>query len=132
MPDGPPLVFDTDAIEEALVAHDVDEADVIEGLDAVQVVVTGFGELSVDDLVYEWRTRHHKDPLVHRTPDAYYLDVREHVWSDVVDRSTIESATVVDAVKAVHAAQFSADRGGDAPEGAMVLERQERRPEAEG
>jgi hypothetical protein len=39
----------------------------------------------VDDLVYEWRTQFHEDPLVEQTEEAYYLAVREHVFAEFGD-----------------------------------------------
>ena len=117
-----PPALDADLVTRVAIDEDVEESDLVAGLDAVQATVSGFADLSVDDIVYEWRTRHHKDPLVARTPDAYYLDVREHVWDDVLDRAEATEAALA-AVRAVHAAQFAADRGGPAPDGAMVLDR---------
>jgi hypothetical protein len=58
----------------------------------------------VEDLVYEWRTQFHDDPLVEQTEAAYYLAVREHVFEesgDYLDLNDDELATL----KAVHARQ---------------------------
>lgn len=117
-----PPVFDVDVVDAVSERDDVDRAALESGLVAVQAVVSGFADLSVDDIVYEWRTRHHQDPFVARTPDAYYLAVRDHVWTDVIDRGDVDG-DVVSGVRAVHSAQFEADREGRAPEGAMVLDR---------
>ena len=117
-----PEVFDAEVVARVATAEGVDESVLVAGLAAVQATVSGFADLSVDDIVYEWRTQHHKDPLAGRTPDAYYLDVREHVWDDILDRAD-SSADALAGVRAVHAAQFERDRGEDAPGGAMVLDR---------
>lgn len=117
-----PPALDPDLVTRVASAEGVDEADLVAGLVAVQATVSGFSDLSVDDIVYEWRTQHHQDPLVGRTPDAYYLDVREHAWDDVLDRADATDAELT-AVRAVHVAQFSADRDSEAPDGAMVLDR---------
>lgn len=117
-----PRALDSDVVARVASSEGVEEVDLIAGLVAVQATVSGFADLSVDDIVYEWRTRHHQDPLVGRTPDAYYLDVREHVWDDVLDRADATEGELT-AVRAVHAAQFAIDRDSEAPDGAMVLDR---------
>lgn len=117
-----PPVLDEDIVARVASSEGVEESALVAGLVAVQATVSGFADLSVDDIVYEWRTRHHKDPLVGRTPDAYYLDVREHVWDDVLERADASDPELA-AVRNVHAAQFAADRDVDAPDGAMVLDR---------
>jgi hypothetical protein len=55
----------------------------------------------VDDIVYEWRNQFHMDPLVHRTPAAYVLALRDHVWSEFGDRLDL-SATELDALRSLH------------------------------
>lgn len=117
-----PAAFDSELVARVATAEGVEEAALIAGLSAVQATVSGFTDLSVDDIVYEWRTQHHKDPLVGRTPDVYYLGVREHVWDDILDRANATEAELA-AVRAVHAAQFRSDRDAEAPDGAMVLTR---------
>ncbi|MFB6179508.1 MAG: hypothetical protein ABEI77_07285 [Halorientalis sp.] len=39
----------------------------------------------VEDIVYEWRTQFHEQPVVHQTDDAYYLRLRRHVWDEFAD-----------------------------------------------
>lgn len=117
-----PPALDEEIIAGVASSEGVEESDLVAGLVAVQATVSGFADLSVDDIVYEWRTRHHKDPLVGQTPDAYYLDVREHVWEDVQDRADA-SDRELSAVRDVHRAQFATDKDVDAPDGAMVLDR---------
>lgn len=122
MSEGMVDVFDAEIVSATAAENEVPVSALEEDLDTVQRVVAGFGDLSVDDIVYEWRTRHHRDPLVARTETAYYLDVREHVWDDVLARADVASHTAA-RVRAVHEAQFASDRDEDAPEGAMVLAR---------
>lgn len=118
-----PQSFDPAVIAEVAVARSIDESSLVAGVVAVQDVVAGFSDLSVDDIVYEWRTQHHKDPLVSRTPRTYYLDVREHVWDDIFERADVTGETR-SAIRAVHATQFGVDPGvEDSPAGAMVLDR---------
>lgn len=117
-----PAALDAEIVARIATAEGVEEAKLVAGLATVQATVSGFADLSVDDIVYEWRTQHHKDPLVGRTPDVYYLDVREHVWDDILDRADATDDELA-AVRTVHAAQFSADRDAEAPGGAMVLTR---------
>lgn len=50
------------------------------------------------------------------------LDVREHVWEDVLALGSVDE-TLHAPVRSVHAAQFRATHAGDVPDGAMVLER---------
>lgn len=117
-----PPALDDEIVARVAASEGVEPSELRAGLVAVQATVSGFADLSVDDIVYEWRTRHHKDPLVSRTPDAYYLDVREHVWADVLDRADASERELA-AVREVHAGQFEADRDDEAPDGAMVLDR---------
>lgn len=117
-----PAVFDEPVVTDVAEAESVDVSELVAGLESVQDVVGGFPDLSVDDIVYEWRTQHHQDPLVDSTPDAYYLDVREHVWDDVLERGGVNEEYHA-SVRAVHAAQFGDRYGEDAPAGAMVLAR---------
>ena len=53
----------------------------------------------VDDIVYEWRTQFHQDPLLARTSAAYYLALPDHVWDEFVEdigASEAERAALVD------------------------------------
>ncbi|QLC34415.1 hypothetical protein EFA46_009415 [Halarchaeum sp. CBA1220] len=80
------------------------------------------GVASVDDLVYEWRTAFRDDPLVERTPDAYYLAVPARVWADFAERLDWSDAER-DAVEAVHATTLSNARETDVDGLPMVLGR---------
>lgn len=122
MSEGSVDIFDAEIVSGTATASAVSVSALEEGLHAVQGVVAGFGDLSVDDIVYEWRTRHHRDPLVGRTSSVYYLDVRAHVWDDVLERADLAPDTAA-GVRAVHETQFASDRDEDVPDGAMVLAR---------
>ena len=53
----------------------------------------------VDDIVYEWRTQFHQDPLLARTSAAYYLALPDHVWDEFAEDigvSEAERAALVD------------------------------------
>lgn len=39
----------------------------------------------VEDIVYEWRSYFHRDPLVGRTKAAYYLALPDHVWDEFTE-----------------------------------------------
>lgn len=39
----------------------------------------------VDNIVYEWRNHFHRDPLLARTDESYYLALPEHVWDEFAD-----------------------------------------------
>ncbi|USZ69962.1 hypothetical protein NGM10_16290 (plasmid) [Halorussus salilacus] len=75
-----------------------------------QRLVREFSDLSVADVVYEYRTRFHRDPLVARDGAAYYLSVRSHVWEDFADRLETSEAELA-RLKAVHAEAFRAGVG---------------------
>ena len=85
-----------------------------------QQVVRDYENLSVDGLVYEYRTQFHRDPLVDQDEAAYYLSVRGHVWDEfaaAMDASEAELARL----KKIHAEQFAASVGESADDEAMVL-----------
>lgn len=100
--------MDADALAGLLVRH--------------QELFRGFGERSVADVIYEWRTGLAADPLVARTGTTVYLDAPEHAWADLVGRLDLAGDPGADALRDVHSRQFAADRG-DAPEGAVVVAR---------
>ncbi|MEF8850812.1 MAG: hypothetical protein V5A44_01190 [Haloarculaceae archaeon] len=39
----------------------------------------------VEDIVYEWRSQFHWDPLLARTTGAYYLALPDHVWDEFAE-----------------------------------------------
>jgi hypothetical protein len=87
-----------------------------------QEAVRALPDRSVEDLVYDYRTQFHQDPLVARTETAYYLSVRSHVWAEFgewMDADADELARL----KAIHADQFRAHVGEAADGEAMILTR---------
>lgn len=53
----------------------------------------------VEDIVYEWRSQFHWDPLLARTTDAYYLALPDHVWDEFaesLDATDAERAALVE------------------------------------
>jgi len=84
---------------------------------------------SVEDLVYEWRTRLPYDPLVDRTDAAYYVALLPQVWTEFGEQMGLSGATIT-RLREVHdrqARRLTAEHGtptepydGAAP---MVLSR---------
>jgi hypothetical protein len=88
-----------------------------------QQAVRDLEGVTVDGLVYEYRTQFHRDPLVTQTETAYYLSVRGHVWDEFAERldSSDEELTQL---KEIHKAQFAASVGedeGDAGNGEALI-----------
>lgn len=85
-----------------------------------QRVVREFPDLSVADLVYDYRTQFHEDPLVTRDEAAYYLSVRSHVWDEFADWMELTDDELA-RLKAAHAEQFEARVGRPADREALVF-----------
>lgn len=85
-----------------------------------QEAVRSFEGLSVDGLVYEYRTQFHEDPLVDQTGTAYYLSVRSHVWAEFAERLGVGDDELA-RLKAIHAERFRERVGAAASDEAMVL-----------
>jgi L-rhamnose mutarotase len=54
----------------------------------------------VEDMVYEWRSQFHEQPVLQQTAEAYYLRLREHVWeefADALDLAEVDFYAVLDA-----------------------------------
>ena len=93
-----------------------------------QQVVRALEGVTVDGLVYEYRTQFHRDPLVTQDGTAYYLSVRSHVWKEFADRMDLSDDELA-RLKAIHAEQFAAsvgeegsgEKASDADETAMIL-----------
>ncbi|MFC6835864.1 hypothetical protein [Halomarina ordinaria] len=114
-------VFDEEVVSAAAAERGLDAAAVRRGLDAVQDAAER--AVSVDGLVYEWRRAFRFDPLVERTPEAYYLRVERRVWDHFADRCGFDDATRA-AVTTVHA--VTAERRPD-----VAGRDDERRPDDE-
>jgi len=61
----------------------------------------------VEDLVYEWRKRF-DDAVLHRTPETFYMAVRETVWEEYGAHLGIDDYLLA-AVVAVHQEQILRD-----------------------
>ncbi|MFC4451444.1 hypothetical protein [Halorussus aquaticus] len=85
-----------------------------------QEAVRELDGVTVDGLVYEYRTQFHRDPLVTQSETAYYLSVRDHVWSEFAERMGL-SDDERERVKRAHAEQFAASVGEEAEGEAMIL-----------
>ncbi|WP_134672366.1 hypothetical protein [Halorussus marinus] len=88
-----------------------------------QEAVRALPALSVEDLVYDYRTQFHRDPLVARTDAAYYLSVRSHVWAEFGERLDA-GPDGLSRLKAIHAEQFREHVGEQAADDAMILTRE--------
>ncbi|WP_335998863.1 hypothetical protein [Halorientalis halophila] len=114
--------FDDDLLATVVGRHDLDEARLRELLDAHQRQVRD--NPGVEDIVYEWRSQFHEQPVLQRTDDAYYLRLRAHVWdefAEALDLAEVDLDAVLDAheeqTRRVTGAAFEGD------ERAMVLQR---------
>ena len=85
-----------------------------------QRAVRDFEGVSVDGLVYEYRTQFHRDPLVTQTETAYYLSVRGHVWDEFAERMETSEEELL-RLKEIHAERFEASVGEPADDDAMIL-----------
>lgn len=88
-----------------------------------QRTVRSIPDISVADLVYEYRTQFHRDPLVDRDETAYYLSVRPHVWAEFAERMDLGDAEL-SRLKAAHEDQFAASVGTPPENEAMILTRE--------
>lgn len=74
----------------------------------------------VEDLVYEWRSQFRGQPVVHRTVDAYYLRLRDHVWDEFADALDIPE-TELRAVLDVHEEQTRRITGAGVGDGQRLM-----------
>ena len=90
-------VFDAGLVTEVAGDHDID-SDRLSTL--ARTHQSNVRDLpGVDDIVYEWRTQFHQDPLLARTNAAYYLALPDHVWDEFAEdigASEAERAALVD------------------------------------
>jgi hypothetical protein len=82
--------------------------------------VRNLDSVTVDGLVYEYRTQFHQDPLVTQDGTAYYLSVRGHVWDEFADQLDLSNDELAN-LKEIHAEQFAASVGGEADQDALIL-----------
>jgi hypothetical protein len=76
--------------------------------------------VTVDGLVYEYRTQFHQDPLVTQDETAYFLSVRGHVWEEFGDRMGLDDGEL-ERLKEIHDEQFEASVREEAGDEAMIL-----------
>ncbi|WP_424004534.1 hypothetical protein ACOZ4I_07425 [Haloarcula salina] len=93
--------FDDDVIRAVADANDVDEATLRDALEAHQRTMRK--NPGVEDLVYEWRKRF-DDAVLHRTPETFYVAVRESVWREYGEHLDLDDH-LLGAVVAVHQEQ---------------------------
>jgi hypothetical protein len=111
----PLAAFDSEVIAAAAREHGLETGDLADLLARHQ---EGVRELpGVEDIVYEWRTQFHRDPLAGRTPGAYYLALPAHVWDEFLDALGVEGDRA-DALRAAHRVQFdrAAEEAGFDPD----------------
>jgi succinate dehydrogenase flavin-adding protein (antitoxin of CptAB toxin-antitoxin module) len=90
--------FDDDIVELVARRHDCGEDEIRELLRRHQRQVREMP--GVEDIVYEWRSQFHEQPVLQRTAEAYYLRLREHVWeefADALDLAEVDFYAVLDA-----------------------------------
>ncbi|WP_115864883.1 hypothetical protein [Halorussus litoreus] len=90
---------------------DVDDEDDRELVARHQRAVRDLDGVTVDGLVYEYRTQFHRDPLVTQNETAYFLAVRSHVWDEFAERTDLSDEELA-RLKELHAEQFAASVGG--------------------
>lgn len=85
-----------------------------------QEAIRDLDGVTVDGLVYEYRTQFHRDPLVTQDETAYFLAVRGHVWDEFAERMDLSEADL-GRLKELHAEQFAASVGQVGNGEAMIL-----------
>jgi len=114
--------FDDDLVELAAGRNDVSEAELRDLLVRHQQQVRD--NPGVEDIVYEWRTQFHEQPVLHRTADAYYLRLRSHVWDEFAAALDV-AETDLNALCGAHEEQTRRVTGAETADGEamMVLSR---------
>ncbi|MBV0903092.1 hypothetical protein [Haloarcula salina] len=93
--------FDDDVIRAVADANDAEEQRLRDALEAHQRTMRE--NPGVEDLVYEWRKRF-DDAVLHRTPETFYVAVREGVWREYGDHLELDDR-LLGALVAVHQEQ---------------------------
>lgn len=114
--------FDDDLLATVAARHDVDEPALRDLLTRHQRQVRD--NPGVEDIVYEWRSQFHEQPVLQRTDGAYYLRLRAHVWDEFADALDIAEAELI-ALYEAHEEQIRRVTGAEIGDGerAMVLTR---------
>ncbi|RXK49023.1 hypothetical protein [Halorientalis pallida] len=114
--------FDDDLLGTVAGRHDLDEPALRDLLARHQRQVRD--NPGVEDIVYEWRSQFHEQPILQRTDDTYYLRLRAHVWDEFADALDISEADL-HALLDAHEEQCRRETGASIGDGerAMVLSR---------
>ena len=114
--------FDDDLVELVADRSDVSESDLRDLLARHQRQVRD--NPGVEDIVYEWRSQFHEQPVLERTAGAYYLRLRTHVWDEFATALDV-AETDLDALLGVHEEQTRRHTGAETTDGEamMVLSR---------
>lgn len=114
--------FDDDLLATVAGRHDLDEAALRDLLARHQQQVRD--NPGVENIVYEWRSQFHEQPVLQRTDDTYFLRLRAHVWDEFADALDISEADL-HAVLDAHEEQCRRETGAGIGEDerAMVLSR---------
>jgi len=99
-------VFDPDLFDEVAADHGVDPDRLRELARRHQSNVRDLP--GVEDIVYEWRSQFHWDPLLTQTTAAYYLALPDHVWDEFADDLGVTDAER-SALVALHDGQIRRD-----------------------
>jgi len=97
--------FDDDVIRAVAGANDIEEDRLRTALEDHQRTMRETP--GVEDLVYEWRKRF-DDAVLLRTPDTFYVSVREGIWREYGDHLELDDR-LLGAVVAVHQEQVLRD-----------------------
>ena len=99
----PPLAcFDDDVIEAVARDCSLDEDELRALATRHQRAVRDLP--GVEDIVYEWRSQFHQDPLLTRTDAVYVLVHRPHVWEEYVESLALDDADAT-ALRSLHREQ---------------------------
>jgi NACalpha-BTF3-like transcription factor len=112
--------FDDDVVRAVAGTNNVDEEQLRSALADHQRTMRE--NPGVEDLVYEWRKRF-DDAVLHRTPETFYMAVRETVWEEYGAHLGIDDYLLA-AVVAVHQEQVlreTAVDSSDIDEDAVAL-----------
>ncbi|WP_136715264.1 hypothetical protein [Halorientalis salina] len=74
----------------------------------------------VEDIVYEWRSQFHEQPVLRRTESTYYLRLRPHVWDEFADALDLTEPEL-DALLYLHSEQTRRDTDGTPDDNALPM-----------
>ena len=113
--------FDEGVLDAVAADHAVESARLTELVRTHQANVRDLP--GVEDIVYEWRSQFHQDPLLSRTEREYVLALRDHVWNEFAQSLSLSEAEMA-ALRALHERVAATVLDGEADiDGVMVLVR---------